>query len=164
MSNEDERQRRERAIVRVIESRPVRTQAELIAALTEEGLEVTQATVSRDIRRLGLVKAPRNEGGSQYRLPSFSSSTAVRAVRDLSEFVISLEPVEALLAVRTLPGRAMAVATAIDETELAGVTGTLAGDDTVLVMIARREQQAQVQDLLSALSSQAPFGEGEGLV
>jgi transcriptional regulator of arginine metabolism len=124
------------------------TQAELISALTEDGFEVTQATVSRDIRRLGLIKEPLPQGGYRYSPPR--SHQPVKATRrlDLTSFVVGFAEVESLLAVRTLPGRAMAVAISIDEMSLPSVTGTLAGDDLVLVLIDRAEQRDKVRSAL----------------
>jgi transcriptional regulator of arginine metabolism len=145
-----ERGRRERAIIELIQSRPLGTQAELVSALTQSGFEVTQATVSRDIRRLGLVKQPLPGGGYRYS-PSLSRRERARpAARrlELAAFVQGFAEVETFLAVRTLPGHAMAVATSIDGMELPSVSGTLAGDDMVLVLIERAEQRENVRSAL----------------
>lgn len=146
MSADRERGRRERAIIKLIKSRPLGTQAELISALNEDGFEVTQATVSRDIRRLGLVKEPLAGGG--YRYTSGGGRTEQTRRMDLASFVVGFAEAEAFLAVRTLPGRAMAVATSIDEMELGAVSGTLAGDDLVLVLIERAELREDVRSAL----------------
>lgn len=148
MSADQERNRRERAIVKLIKERPLGTQAELIRALTEDGFEVTQATVSRDIRRLGLIKKPLRGGGYRYSSSAESSSKSRERKLHLSSFVVGFADVESFLAVRTLPGRAMAVATSIDEMEIPSVAGTLAGDDTVLVLIERAEQRDNVRSAI----------------
>ena len=149
MSTDHERGRRERAIIKLIESRPLGTQAELVSALTGDGFEVTQATVSRDIRRLGLVKQPLAEGGYRYSAPRNGSSLEEGSRRpNLASFVVGFAEVETFLAVRTRPGRAMAVAISIDEMGLPSVTGTLAGDDLVLVLIDRAEQRDNVRSAL----------------
>lgn len=149
MPADQERGRRERAIIRLIESRPLGTQAELVHALTESGFEVTQATVSRDIRRLGLIKQPLPQGGYRYSAPRTRQAKAGGANRlNLASFVTGFAEVETFLAVRTLPGRAMAVAISIDEMSLPSVTGTLAGDDLVLVLIDRAEQRDNVRSAL----------------
>lgn len=148
MSADQERNRRERAIIKLIASRPLASQAELVSALHEIGLKATQATVSRDIRRLGLVKEPLPEGGFRYTAPLERSGKRAPRRPSVSSFVLGFAPVESLLAVRTLPGRAMAVAISIDEMELPSVTGTIAGDDTVLVLLDSVEQRDQVRAAL----------------
>ncbi len=148
MSADQERGRRERAIVQLIGKRPLGTQAELVDALTEDGFEVTQATVSRDIRRLGLVKEPLSAGGYRYSSPGTARSKGSARRPDLASFVLGFAEAEAFLAVRTLPGRAMAVAISIDEMGVPGLTGTLAGDDLVLVLIERADQRERVRAAL----------------
>jgi transcriptional regulator of arginine metabolism len=148
MPPDHERGRRERAIIELIEQSPLSTQAELIRALTGRGFEVTQATVSRDIRRLGLVKEPLPQGGYRYSAPNQRKAAENGRRLELASFVTGFAEVEAFLAVRTLPGRAMAVATSIDEMELPSVSGTLAGDDLVLVLLDRAEARKPVREAL----------------
>lgn len=151
MSADQERGRRERAIIKLIASRPLSTQAELVTALTHDGFEVTQATVSRDVRRLGLIKQPLPQGGYRYSTPRSSEQRTGEPGGhrlDLASFVVGFAEAESFLAVRTLPGRAMAVAISIDEMGLPSVTGTLAGDDLVLVLIDRAEQRQNVRSAL----------------
>ena len=150
MPADHERGRRERAIVELIEGAPLGTQAELISALTERGFEVTQATVSRDIRRLGLVKQPLPQGGYRYSVPRRREPSSGTRRLELASFVTGFAEVEAFLAVRTLPGRAMAVATSIDEMSLPSVSGTLAGDDLVLVLLDSAAQRDNVRSALDA--------------
>ena len=130
------RRARERAILRIIGERPIRTQAELAAALARRGATATQATLSRDIQRLGIAKLP-GEDGPRYQRPERETTPPdprrVLAVT-LSEFALSVGPGDALLAIRTLSGCANAVAVAIDESDLDGVIATVAGDDTILVL------------------------------
>ncbi len=148
MSADHERGRRERAIVKLIETRPLGTQAELIEALNSDGFEVTQATISRDIRRLGLVKEPLSQGGYRYTAPRTRDGTSDTRRLNLTSFVVGFAEAEAFLAVKTLPGRAMVVATSIDEMELPSVSGTLAGDDLVLVLIEKADQRDNVRSAL----------------
>lgn len=129
--------RRHEAIRRIIAERVVTTQEELAQALAAEGMEVTQATVSRDIRELGLVKAP-NAAGYRYAEPappSVASDALARAKRNFAEFVTGIERSGTLLVVKTSPGSANAVAASIDEVEMENVTATLAGDDVVLIVV-----------------------------
>lgn len=141
-----EQRRREECILRLIESSRIGTQTELVTALLEEGFEVTQATVSRDVRRMGLLKGPHPDGGSTYRAPLQGSSPGPA----LASFVLESARAECFRILRTLPGRAMAVAAAIDELDLPGVVGTLAGDDLVLILIASRAQESRVMSALKA--------------
>lgn len=131
------RRERERAILEIVADRVVKTQAELAEALAERGHEVTQSTVSRDVRRLGLVKVPLPEGGVRWTRPDPGEAPPAagrRLDRLLREEVRRVEPGGALLALGTPPGSAGAVAAALDAADLPGLVATLAGDDTVLVL------------------------------
>jgi transcriptional regulator of arginine metabolism len=119
------KEERQRAIREMVVQRPIHTQQELAEALAELGYPATQATVSRDIQELRLV---RTAGG--YRLGGLGSA--------LSEVVVRITEVEFLVVVHTSPGTANLVARAIDESELDGIAGTVAGDDTVLVVLSDR--------------------------
>lgn len=146
MSVDDERRRRELTILKLISERSLGTQAELIRALGSEGCEVTQATVSRDIRRLGLLKQPLANGGFRYVSPGAGEASDGSGSRlNLGNFVVGFAEAEAFLALRTRPGRAMAVASTLDELNLASVVGTLAGDDLVLILVERADQRQAVQ-------------------
>ena len=117
------KEERQRAILELVRDRPARTQQELARALSERGFAATQATVSRDLQELGLVRT-----GSGYRLG--------QPVAAVSELVLSIRQVEFLVVIRTPPGTANLVARAIDESELEDIAGTVAGDDTILVVLA----------------------------
>jgi transcriptional regulator of arginine metabolism len=117
---------RQRAILELVRDRPVHTQQELARALGERGFTATQATVSRDIQELGMVRT-----GEGYR-PGMPVSA-------VSELVLSMTQVEFLVVIRTPPGTANLVARAVDESGLEGVAGTVAGDDTILAVLADRE-------------------------
>lgn len=133
------RRRRERAIAEITGNRIVRTQSELVEALRERGIEVTQSTVSRDIKRLGLVKVPTREGGYRYAPPGAVGGSAPAAEEELreafAEFATGVDTGAALVAIATPPGSADPVAVAIDRADLDGVVATLAGDDTVFVLV-----------------------------
>ena len=131
------KEERQRAILELVRERRLRTQQELARALAERGFPATQATVSRDIQELGLVRT-----GAGYRPP--------RAVSVVSELVRSITPVEFLVVVHTPPGTANVVARAIDEASLEGIAGTVAGDDTVIVVLADRDAIAALRRLLGA--------------
>ncbi|MGE5449826.1 MAG: arginine repressor [Methanomassiliicoccales archaeon] len=136
--------RRHFAITDIIVNHNVSTQEELCELLRERGYEVTQATVSRDIKELKLVKVPDQEG-YHYALPDSGGSRVSpdRMRRNFRDAVISINCSENLIVIRTLPGTANAVASTIDGVENGDILGTIAGDDTILV-IARDRERAQI--------------------
>lgn len=140
------RQARHEAILRLIESRPVETQAELLALLQEAGFDVTQATVSRDIAQLGLVKVRIAGGRPRYAKPAAidaePSDVLKRTRRAFQDYVLDIVSSGHLIFLRTLSGRANAVAAALDEWQPPGVLGTLAGDDAVLVVVRAEDEAA----------------------
>lgn len=152
------RRARERAILEIIEDWPIRTQDDLVRALEGRGFEVTQATISRDLRRLGLVKLRDVEGRSRYAAPGPDQAAPVsrRVLQTaLREFATDIMTGDALVVIRTQSGCANAVAVAIDEADLDGVVATLAGDDTIFVLLASREDRPSVLDELEELSGAA---------
>lgn len=145
---------RQQVIIDIVSSRPIGTQSALVEELASRGVDVTQATVSRDIKRLGLIKTPDSEGGYRYSPPTaMPSPPAARdAVRvALREFASGIHPVEGMLAIGTGSGRANAVAVAIDEAAIAGVVATLAGDDTILILTGTRADRDRLLQELEAL-------------
>lgn len=144
------RRKREAAILELVATRPIHTQAELVEALAEHGIQITQATVSRDIKRLGLLKLPTPEGGHRYAVPEAlnhpANSPAARenlrsSFRDL---VVRLEAAQGIIVVRTQTGCANAVAVTIDEADIPGVVATLAGDDTIFVLPSSRPEAVTI--------------------
>ncbi len=137
---------RERRIREIIAHHPVGTQEELAAALRRQGLAVTQATVSRDIKRLGLVKVTMGDGHSRYVVPDRPSPVDVlrRLRHAVTEYVLSIDAGEELVVVHTLAGRANAVGAALDEMRWDDVVGTVAGDDTIVVVPRRRAARDHV--------------------
>jgi transcriptional regulator of arginine metabolism len=150
------KQLRHRQIREIVDNQPIRTQHELAAALRERGFRVTQATVSRDIAELGLVKAAR-DGGTAYELPldggGDADSTPEQRLRDLV-YGLPLEVREAglLLVIRAVPGSAHAIAAALDRCRWPEVAGSLAGDDTLFVAFADQAALRRVQARLTRLS------------
>ena len=131
------KEERQRAILQLVRERPVHTQQQLARALAEQGFAATQATVSRDLQELGLVRT-----GAGYR-PG-------QPVSAVSELVLSMQQVEFLVVIRTPPGTANLVARAIDESGLQGVAGTVAGDDTIVVVLAERGAAEPLRRFLGA--------------
>jgi transcriptional regulator of arginine metabolism len=125
---------RHQAILKVVNRGAVHTQHEIAAALARRGMRATQATISRDIQELGLVRA-----GTGYR-----SSAAL-----VSELVLSVELVQPMAVIKTPPGTANLVARRIDEAALRGVAGTVAGDDTIIAVLRTRGAARALKDLLA---------------
>lgn len=142
------RRRRERAIRSIVSDRSVRTQSELVEALRERGIDASQSTVSRDVKRLGLVKVPADDGGYRYARPAEASPPADARGRlrsAVDEFVTGVAEGRAILALKTPPGGADPVAAALDDADLDDVEATLAGDDTVFVLAADRAAVARLR-------------------
>lgn len=150
---------REKLILEIIRQRPVGTQAELVRLLQRRGLKVTQATVSRDIRRLGIVKVRTDHGDYRYvpreePLPP-PGEAMERLVRAFQEFVTGVDFGVDLVLVKTLTGRANAVAAAIDEVRWPDVVGTVAGDDTIIVVPRTKAAQKKVLERLRQLQKRS---------
>ncbi|TAM76984.1 arginine repressor [bacterium] len=136
---------RHRAILQTIASRPVHSQEELMQHLAEQGFEVTQATVSRDIKELGLLKVPLKKNGNgatsfKYVEPGASREYPSRLHRIVAEFVEQINGSVNLIVLRTPPGSAMMLASAIDQSTWPEVIGTIGGDDTVVVVLSDPER------------------------
>lgn len=146
--------RRHRLILQIIRETPIGTQEELAQALQREGVQVTQATVSRDIRELQLVKVPSPDGGYQYAVPEDASPahTRERLARVLRDCLVDIDFSENLIVVKTLTGTAPAAAEAIDRMGWPQIIGSVAGDNTVLVVVRPREAVPEVIRRLQELT------------
>ncbi len=129
---------RQESILRLIRGKDISTQEELVSELLSMGLSVTQATISRDIKDLGIIKITLPSGGSKYGVLDRTGDIAPgRLLSVFSQSVISSVPAMHLVIIRTLPGMAQAAASALDSIHLQDVIGTIAGDDTVFVATPR---------------------------
>ncbi len=145
--------RRRDAVARLIRSRHIGTQEELLAALRAEGLAATQATLSRDLARLGARRVSAPGGGTRYELPEEERRDGFDAVGRL---VASVSCNGSLVVVRTHPGSAPAVARAVDLARLGEILGTIAGDDTVFIAPARERRARALADRVRRLFDLAP--------
>ncbi len=138
--------RRQHKILELIRQQHVETQGELSSALKRCGYEVTQATVSRDIKELGLVKAPGENKEFYYALPGENRlhRSKDRIKRLFQDAVIGLDASENLIVIKTNPGGAQGVASAIDLAGWDEVIGTVGGDDTILVVVKPKEASGTV--------------------
>ena len=130
-------------ILEIIEQKDIETQEELAEELKRRGVKVTQATVSRDIKELRLLKVLSDHGGYKYAtVERAEKGMSERFIRILSESVISLDNVGNLIVIKTLSASANAAAEAIDSLKWSEVLGSIAGDNTILV-IARSEEAVE---------------------
>jgi len=143
------KERRQRAILTLVATRPVHSQDELAALLEGQGFAVTQATISRDVKELGLAKVPvKSDRGDEifkYVVPSAAVNYVSRLHRAVSELVSSVEGSANLIVIHTPPGSAMMVASALDEAGWPEVLGTIGGDDTILVVVRAIEEMPHVR-------------------
>jgi transcriptional regulator of arginine metabolism len=152
------KERRQRAILTLVATRPIHSQEELVSLLQRQGFEVTQATISRDIKELGLTKVPiRSENGDifKYVVPSAPTSYASRLHRAMAELSTTISASENLIIIRTSPGSAMMLASAVDEAGWPEVLGTIGGDDTILVVVRSAADTPYVAQRFMDLKLQA---------
>lgn len=133
-------------IKEIIDKLKIETQEDLAVALRSNGIDVTQATVSRDIKELMLVKVPDADGRYVYAYPKEHSMilTPNRLTRTFQESIMEIHNNDAIIVVRTLPGTAQSVAFAVDYMKWPEILGTVAGDDTVFLAIDKKENIASV--------------------
>jgi transcriptional regulator of arginine metabolism len=146
---------RQHRILRILEEQPVSSQAQLVQMLEAEGIVATQATVSRDLEDLGALKVRIPGGAMAYAIPDFTRERAPsddHLRRLMGEFVVEVSHSANLVVLRTPPGSAHVVASAIDRAGLEHVLGTLAGDDTVLVVCMESAGGAAVATELAGLA------------
>ncbi|CUH94287.1 hypothetical protein P22_0353 [Propionispora sp. 2/2-37] len=133
-------------IKEIVEHKAIETQEDLAEALRREGIEITQATVSRDIKELMLIKVPVGDGRYRYAFPLeqnvvFSQSRMARMFQDS---VVLLDHSQNMIVLKTLPGTAQAVASTIDCSKWPEILGTVAGDDTIFVVVKPPEAVQEV--------------------
>ena len=157
MGESGEKTRRHRSILQIVQSQPVGTQDALLQALEAKGIDVTQSTLSRDLKDLRISRVPT---GDDYRyLPADSHDPSagldaqmqerLRAISALE--VTAIEANEMCVVVRTLPGRAQGLAHSLDALDASDILGTVAGDDTVLVLPRSTRRTGDLQGRLTSL-------------
>ena len=144
---------RQTAILSIIEQNDIETQEELASRLRQMGIDVTQATVSRDIKELRLLKVLSASGGYKYATADKAEhGLSDRFVRMFKDSVLSINYANNIIVIKTLSGSANVAAEAIDSMRLPQILGTMAGDNTILVIVPNEEEAAQTvnafQDML----------------
>lgn len=158
---------RQKAILQIIQEKPVGTQEELVEELRKRGFQASQATLSKDIRELGLVKVPTADGQFRYtdRFRSHIETPAQILTKRLQECVVGYNTASHILVLKTLPGYAPSIAYELDRTGWEEVVGTIAGDDTVFIAISSqkdvRSVEKKLNEIFSARDSESGGGESE---
>jgi transcriptional regulator of arginine metabolism len=142
-----DKQHRQEAILSLVQSQAIANQNELVDAVREAGFKAAQASISRDIRELGLVKV----AGRYVRLAAVPGAVQARAPEAIAELITGFEPIGAnMIVLRTVTGAAGTVAAGLDEHELREVAGSLAGDDTIFLAVRSRSDQGRLAAWLNA--------------
>ncbi len=141
---------RQGQILNLIRSQPIRTQEELSLALKKLGIDVTQVTLSRDMREIGLVKTPQGYREAQEAAVAGERHTGPLK-RAVEEFVRDVQAAQNIVIIRTDPGNAQPVAFALDNGDWPEIVGTIAGDDTVFAVAPDSKQALKAKERLLAL-------------
>jgi len=142
------KQKRHSRISKIIKEKDVKTQEQLTEALRSEGFEVTQATVSRDIKELGLVKVASSGGGYKYAFANRAKTESSHHLNIFSRAVTNVDYAMHTVVVKTYAGMAPAVAASLDSSIGQEILGTIAGDDTILIITENPEEAAKLSKKL----------------
>lgn len=144
---------RHERIIELISEQNIETQEDLANLLKKEGFKVTQATVSRDIRQLKLVKVSLKNGKQKYALNNNHADEmySEKYIRVLKESFISMDSAQNILVIKTVSGMAMAAATAIDAMKFPGCVGSIAGDDTIMVAVKTVDDTHKLMQIIKEL-------------
>ncbi|MCI9138883.1 arginine repressor [bacterium 1XD42-8] len=149
------KKKRHEKIVEFIEKFDIETQEELARRLKEAGFNVTQTTISRDIRELKLSKVPVKGKKQKYSIVEKQRQPMEEAyIRVLKEGVVSMEMAQNILVIKTVPGMAMAAATALDAIQLEEIAGCIAGDDTIMCAVRTMDDTNRMIEKLEKLMEQ----------
>lgn len=136
----------------IITNNDIETQDELVEFLKEEGYNVTQATISRDIKELHLVKVPLQDGRYKYSLPADQRFNPLQKLqRALADSFVSIDGVAHFLMLKTMPGNGNAIAVLMDHLEWPEILGTLSGDDTILIIVRSEDDREVIKERIIKL-------------
>lgn len=138
-------------IVELIGKYEIETQEELAERLHQAGFDVTQATVSRDIRELKLTKVPAESGKQRYMVLQSQGNFSDKYIRILRDGFLSMDMAQNILVIRTVSGMAMAVAAALDAIRFQEIVGCIAGDDTIMCAVRSVDDTILVMDKIRKL-------------
>ncbi|GIP32283.1 transcriptional regulator AhrC/ArgR [Paenibacillus sp. J2TS4] len=138
----------------ILAGREIETQDDLVQALRESGFQVTQATVSRDIKELQLIKTPLDDGRYKYSLPPDKHyNPSFRLKRALTDHYVSIDYTDNLVVMKCMPGTANAIGALIDNLEWEEIMGTICGDDTILIICRTKVQSKQFVERIIGMIS-----------
>ena len=146
---------RQKMILEIISQEPVETQEQLLSLLQARGFTGTQATISRDIKQLHLVKAPTGQGRDRYAVSDHGSKIHVadKLQTIFRESIVNVDYAQNLVVIHTMSGLANGAAAALDGMEIDQLIGTLAGDDTVLLIMRDNESAVELASSIKAMLS-----------
>ena len=164
MTDTGDTRARRAAIVELIRTRHVATQAELRDLLSARGFEVTQATLSRDLAKLHARRASHPDGGTAYELEGFTARSGAEPTQlaAMADMVVGVKDGAAMVVVHTKPGVAAAIAALLDQARLDSVLGTIAGDDTIFVVPERRVSARSLAKRLEQLLTRGDMARRAG--
>ena len=143
---------RQNKILEIIEKNDIETQDELASRLKQEGFNVTQATVSRDIREMKLTKISNGDGKQKYStIAGNDSEISERLIRVFKETVVKIDYAQNILVIKTLEGMGMAVGVGLDNMQNSEILGTIAGDNTVFCVVRGHQQAMSIIDKLNRI-------------
>lgn len=146
---------RQNKILQLIEEYEISTQEALIQRLAEHGFESTQTTISRDIRQLHLIKGPTGRGTYKYVAPEVRRGNGAPGHNSaLTDAVVKIETAQNIIVVKTMSGMANAIAVCIDTLGIRDIVGSVAGDDTVLLVVKNTEKADEVETDLKQVFGQ----------
>lgn len=147
------KQMRQTRIRELLYQRAIDTHEKLAEVLQQQGIEVSQSTLSKDLREIGVVRVPQADGGFRYTLPEAGSTLRDLHIleRELQDFLVQTEQVINMVLVRTTSGHAQSVCEAIDRIDWAEVAGTLAGENTIFIVTRSEQDAAQLVDKINAV-------------
>ncbi len=144
--------KRHQRIIELIEQFDIETQDELVQKLLEDGFNITQATISRDIRELKITKVSNGKGRQKYVvLTNDTEHLADKYIRIIRDGLVDMDTAQNILVIKTVSGMAMAVAAALDAMHLPEVVGSIAGDDTIMVAVRSSQDAILVKDKITEM-------------
>jgi len=144
--------KRHQRIMELIEQFDIETQEELVSKLLQDGFNITQATVSRDIRELKITKVSNGKGKQKYVvLNNDTEHLADKYIRIIRDGVTGMDTAQNILVIKTVSGMAMAVAAAFDAMNLSEVVGSIAGDDTIMVAVRTSQDAVSVKEKIEEM-------------
>lgn len=149
------KQKRQKAILNIINTNAVETQEELLARLIQQGFNTTQATVSRDIRELSIAKVIYEGNKRRYVAGKKVSEKNDSYIQVMSSCIVSIDSAENIIVIKTVPGMAMAVGAAIDSMNIEGIVGCIAGDDTLFLAIRHSSMVVKIMGEIKNVTKHA---------